>query len=103
MITRGETKVGSKFIMPPGINNPPEKSQTMLENALNVRGMDSELLNNSNSQESPNPKNRGYIKVDKDFGLDSKTLSNAGDRQVSPKPTENLHTELDVRTSLDDK
>lgn len=90
MITRGETKVGSKqFIMPPGINAP-EKSQTMLENALNVRGMDSELLNNSR-EESPNPNNRGYIKVDKDFTMiDSKTVSNGGDRQVSPKPTENL-------------
>ena len=38
MITRGETKIGSKFILPPGINYPPQKSETMKTNNLRVRG-----------------------------------------------------------------
>ena len=37
MITRGETKIGSRFILPPGINHPPQKSETMKPNDLRVR------------------------------------------------------------------
>jgi len=60
MVTRGETKKSSRFIMPPGINNPPpKKGLTMLDNGLGMRKEGSDL---NKSIVSP-----AYIKVDKDY------------------------------------
>ena len=107
MITRGETKVSSRFMMPPGITNPPQKSSTMMGNQLGIRGQKSELLN---SPVGGKPKQRsgknGYIVVAEDFGSDQITSGLKESNRnsvVSPKPTEQLQTEVDVGVSNDQK
>lgn len=63
MITRGETKLSNRFIMPPGVNNPPpKKGLTMLDNGLGMRKEGSDL---NKSIVSP-----AYIKVDKDYPME---------------------------------
>ena len=100
MITRGETKIGSKFILPPGINLPPQKSETMKTNNLRVRGQKSDDI----MGQSVNSKEGGtYIKVAEDFGSEV-SIKNGEMTNKSPKPvTETLGTDIDVTASVDAK
>lgn len=100
MITRGETKIGSKFILPPGINLPPQKSETMKTNNLRVRGQKSDDI----MGQSVNSKEGGtYIKVAEDFGSEV-SIKNGEITNKSPKPvTETLGTDIDVTASVDAK
>lgn len=102
MITRGETKIGSKFILPPGINLPPQKSETMKTNNLRVRGQKSDDIMN----QSVNSKEGGgtYIKVAEDFGSEASIKNGGTLTNKSPKPrTETLGTDMDVTASNDAK